>query len=452
MLSFNGITSPGPVIEATQNMKKLAAILLMLVCWPLLAGQTVVDNLRLWAAPDHTRLVFDTSGPVQHKLFTLKQPDRLVIDISSARLTGTMPVVDDNPLIKRVRSAQRKDGTLRVVLDLHNQTHPKSFVLRPNSKYGHRLVVDLFGEDEQAGGQTAHKPVKQIQTNGMRDVVIAIDAGHGGEDPGAIGRRGTYEKNVVLSIARKLAALVNKERGMKAVLIRDGDYYLPLRKRMDLARSHRADLFVSIHADSFRDSRARGSSVYILSRRGASSEAARWLAESENSADLIGGVKLEDKDDVLASVLLDLSQTGTGQASHDVASKVLSQLKRVGRTHKRSVQQAGFAVLKSPDVPSILVETAFISNAEEERKLRDPGHQRKMAGAIMDGLRSYFRNSPPPGTLLAQMKSRQHTIARGDTLGAIANRYNISLASLKSANGISGDVIRVGQVLVIPGT
>lgn len=433
-------------------MKNIVTILLMLVCWPLLAGQTVVDNLRLWAAPDHTRLVFDTSSPVQHKLFTLKQPDRLVIDISNARLTGAIPALGDNPLIKRVRSAQRKDGTLRVVLDLNTQTHPKSFVLRPNSKYGHRLVVDLFGEDERAAGKSVHKPVKQIETNGMRDVVIAIDAGHGGEDPGAKGRRGTYEKTVVLSIARKLAALVKKERGMKAVLIRDGDYYLGLRKRMELARSHRADLFVSIHADSFRDSRARGSSVYTLSKRGASSEAARWLAESENSSDLIGGVKLEDKDDVLASVLLDLSQTGTGQASHEVAGKVLSQLKRVGRTHKRSVQQAGFAVLKSPDVPSILVETAFISNPEEERKLRDPRHQQKLAGAIMSGLRSYFRNSPPPGTLLASLKSRQHTIARGDTLGAIASRYNISLASLKSANGISGDMIRVGQVLVIPGT
>ncbi|PLX61285.1 N-acetylmuramoyl-L-alanine amidase [Sedimenticola selenatireducens] len=433
-------------------MKKIATILLMLVCWPLLAGQTVVDNLRIWAAPDHTRLVFDTSHPVNHKLFTLKQPDRLVIDINNAQLTGSMPAVSDNPLIKRLRSAQRKDGTLRVVLDLNTQTHPKSFVLRPNSQYGHRLVVDLFGEEERSEGKSLQKPVKQIETSGMRDVVIAIDAGHGGEDPGAKGRRGTYEKNVVLSIARKLAALIDKERGMKAVLIRDGDYYLGLRKRMDLARSHRADLFVSIHADSFRDSRARGSSVYTLSKRGASSEAARWLAESENSADLIGGVKLEDKDDVLASVLLDLSQTGTGQASHEVASKVLGQLKRVGRTHKRSVQQAGFAVLKSPDVTSILVETAFISNPEEERKLLDPRHQQQVAGAIMNGLSSYFRNSPPPGTLMAQLKSKQHTISRGDTLGAIADRYNISLANLKSANGISGDMIRIGQVLVIPGT
>ncbi len=433
-------------------MRKFAIILLLLLSSQLLAGQVVVDNLRIWAAPDHTRLVFDTSSPVNHDIFTLKQPDRLVIDIQNAKLTGKLPEAENNPLIKRLRSAQRKDGSLRVVLDLGTHTSPKSFVLKPNSQYGHRLVVDLYGDTVQGLSSKKQKAAKQTAQSELRDVVIAIDAGHGGEDPGAKGRRGTYEKHVVLSIARKLSAMIAKERGMKAVMIRDGDYYLGLRKRMDLARSHRADLFVSIHADSFRDPRARGSSVYTLSNRGASSEAARWLAESENSADLIGGVKLEDKDDVLASVLLDLSQTGTRQASHDVANKVLGKLKTIGRTHKRTVQQAGFAVLKSPDVPSILVETAFISNPEEERKLLNPHHQEKVARAILDGLRGYFRNSPPPGTLMASLKSRRHTISRGDTLGGIADHYDISLASLKSANGISSDIIRIGQVLVIPGT
>jgi N-acetylmuramoyl-L-alanine amidase len=289
-----------------------------------------------------------------------------------------------------------------------------------------------------------------VASDGAREIVIAIDAGHGGEDPGAKGRRGTYEKTVVLAIAKKLAVLVARERGMRPVLIRTGDYYLGLRKRMRLARAERADLFISIHADAFRDPRARGSSVFTLSNRGASSEAARWLAESENNADLIGGVKLDDKDDVLASVLLDLSQTGARQASHEVAKNILRQLSQIGRTHKKVVQQAGFAVLKSPDVPSILVETAFISNPEEENKLRSPRHQQRMAAAIMTGLRSFFRASPPPGTLLAQNKSRRHTITRGDTLGGIASLYNISLASLRSANRLSGDRIRIGQVLRIP--
>ena len=433
-------------------MKKIATILLLLLSMPLLAGQVSVNNLRIWAAPDHTRLVFDTSQPVSHNLFTLKQPDRLVIDVQNARFAGAMPELAENPLIQRIRSAQRKDGRLRVVLDLKSTTKPKSFVLKPNRQYGHRLVVDLYGTEDGGGAEKTQKPVKQLASDELRDVVIAIDAGHGGEDPGAVGRRGTHEKDVVLSIARKLEALIKREKGMQPVMIRDGDYYLGLRKRMDLARAKRADLFISIHADSFRDSRARGSSVYTLSNRGASSEAARWLAERENSADLIGGVKLEDKDDILASVLLDLSQTGTRQASHEVAGKVLGQLKRVGRTHKRSVQQAGFAVLKSPDVPSILVETAFISNPHEERNLLDPGHQQKIANAILVGLKSHFSNNPPPGTLLAQHRARKHTIRRGDTLGGIASRYDISLVSLKSANGLSGDVIRIGQVLVIPGT
>ncbi|MCW8906434.1 MAG: N-acetylmuramoyl-L-alanine amidase [Sedimenticola sp.] len=433
-------------------MKKIATILLLLLSMPLLAGQVSVNNLRIWAAPDHTRLVFDTSHPVSHNLFTLKQPDRLVIDVQNARFAGETPELETNPLIRRVRSAQRKDGSLRVVLDLKTVTKPKSFVLKPNRQYGHRLVVDLYGAEGQSTAEKAQKPVKQLASNELRDVVIAIDAGHGGEDPGAVGRRGTHEKDVVLSIARKLEALINREKGMRPVMIRDGDYYLGLRKRMDLARSKRADLFISIHADSFHDSRARGSSVYTLSNRGASSEAARWLAERENSADLIGGVKLEDKDDILASVLLDLSQTGTRQASHEIAGKVLGQLKRVGRTHKRTVQQAGFAVLKSPDVPSILVETAFISNPHEERNLLDSRHQQKIANAILAGLKSHFGSNPPPGTLLAQRRARQYTIERGDTLGGIASRYDISLANLKSANGLSGDVIRVGQVLVIPGT
>jgi N-acetylmuramoyl-L-alanine amidase len=241
---------------------------------------------------------------------------------------------------------------------------------------------------------------------------------------------------------------------MRAVLIRKGDYYLPLRKRTQLARDHKADLFISIHADAFRDRRAKGSSVYTLSHRGASSEAARWLAKRENSADLVGGVELKDKDDVLASVLLDLSQTATLQASHEVAGKVLGKLGRVGKTHKRSVQRAGFAVLKSPDVPSVLVETAFITNPGEEKKLKNPAHQQKLATSIMGGVRDYFHSNPPPGTLLAYNKrtQRRHVIHKGDTLAQIARRYDISLSQLRDVNAISGDTIQIGQVLHIPGT
>jgi len=433
-------------------MKKVAALLLLFFCLPIYAESVQIDNLRLWAAPDHLRLVFDTSSPVAHTLFSLKNPDRLVIDIQNARFNGKLPTPDSNdPIIRRLRSGQREGEDLRVVLDLKKQIKPRSFVLKPNRQYGHRLVVDLYRNQEK-GANKRQKVVKTIEGKDLREIVIAVDAGHGGEDPGARGKGGTYEKTVVLAIARKLEALIKKEQGMRPVMIRKGDYYLGLRKRMKLARQHRADLFVSIHADAFRDSRVRGSSVYTLSNRGASSEAARWLAERENSADLVGGVKLEDKDDVLASVLLDLSQTATRQVSHQVARQVLGRLKKVGKTHKGRIQQAGFMVLKSPDVPSILVETAFISNPEEERKLKNPRHQQKMAEAMMTGIRSYFRQNPPPGTLLAKIAPRKHIITRGDTLGQIAQQYQISLNSLRTANKLSGDRIRVGQVLRIPET
>jgi N-acetylmuramoyl-L-alanine amidase len=433
-------------------MRNIAALLLFLVSLPLQAQHTVIDSLRLWAAPDHTRLVFDTSAPVSHSLFSLQNPDRLVIDIRNARIDTKLPVPkDDNGQISRIRSATRNGKDLRVVLDLKAGLRPKSFVLQPNRQYGHRLVVDLY---DKVSKET--KSVKSVNEGGLRDIVIAIDAGHGGEDPGARGRQGTYEKDVVLAIARKLEALLKREKGMRPVMIRTGDYYLGLRKRMKKARQSRADLFVSIHADAFKDRRVRGASVYTLSRRGASSEAARWLAERENSADLVGGVELKDKDDVLASVLLDLSQTGTLQAGHDVAGRVLKRLNKIGKTHKRTVQKAGFVVLKSPDVPSILVETAFISNPSEERNLRSPAHQRKVARSILAGIRDYFSIAPPHGTLLAKLqqdaKPKRYVIGRGDTLGGIAQRYQVSLRSLRSENGISGDKIRIGQVLRIPET
>jgi N-acetylmuramoyl-L-alanine amidase len=454
MLFFNIVG----IVERTNGhtiMYRIAALLLLFLSWPLSAQTIKIDNLRLWAAPDHIRLVFDTSASVEHSLFSLKTPDRLVIDIKKSKLSGKMPQVGSgNPLVSRIRSANRKGGDLRVVLDLKRPVKPKSFVLRPNRKYGNRLVVDLYDAKAKSIGKAA-RPVKVsrvVQRSAPRELVIAIDAGHGGEDPGARGKAGTREKTVVLAIARKLAALVQKEIGMRPVLIRKGDYYLGLRKRMKLARRQKADMFISIHADAFRDRRVRGSSVYTLSQRGASSEAARWLAVQENSADLIGGVKLEDKDDILASVLLDLSQSATLQASHNLASSVFRQLKKLGKTHKHKVQQAGFVVLKSPDVPSILVETAFISNPSEERKLRSSEYQQKMARAIMKGIRGYFRSNAPPGTILAERAPRKHVISSGETLGRIARQYQVKVRDLRSANGLSGDQIRIGQVLRIPKT
>lgn len=423
----------------------LLACLIAATTW---AGQATVRNARLWAAPDQTRVVFDVSAPVQHSLFTLRNPDRLVIDIADAAVTQPLSGLDfSDGAVEGIRSAARNGNDLRVVLDLRHGVRPKSFLLRPNAEYGDRLVIDL----EQVQAST-RRPVKRLQqdASGSREIVIAIDAGHGGEDPGATGRHGTKEKDVVLAIARRLAKLVDRTPGMRAVLVRDGDYYIGLRQRVAKAREERADMFVSIHADAFRDSRARGASVFALSQRGASSEAARWLADRENAADLVGGVSLDDKDDVLASVLLDLSLTGTIEASLELGGYVLDQLKGIGRVHKHRVHQAGFVVLKSPDIPSILVETAFISNPAEEGKLRDARHQQRLAESIMGGIEAYFQRYPPPGTRLARAASRRHVIARGDTLSGIAQRYDVSLNRLRSANGLTRDILHVGDVLTIP--
>jgi len=359
-----------------------------------------------------------------------------------------------------MRYAKQSDGKFRVVLDLHLAVRPKSFMLNPNSQYGHRLVVDLFDKQEQVKVVKSVQPEDPEITQKGRDIVVAIDAGHGGEDPGAQGKKyKKREKDITLAIAKELKRIIDKEPGMRAVLTRTGDYYVGLRKRMQLARKARADFFVSIHADAFNNAKARGSSVFVLSRRGASSEAARWLAVKENAADLVGGVKLDDKDDILASVLLDLAQSGTLAASLRAAARVHKEMGRIGKLHGKKVQNAGFMVLKSPDIPSILVETGFISNPAEERKLASRAYQKKIAAAIFRGIKDYFEAEPPPGTQLAMKKSNKgkklvskYVIKSGDTLSAIAQRHRVSVASLRSENRITDDRIRVGQVLRIPST
>lgn len=427
-------------------MRMVWAVGMLLFSSLAVAGATEVSSVRVWPAPDSTRVVFDISAPADYNLFTLKDPHRVVIDINHADLNRSLTLNDaQGGVLEGVRSAPRGDK-LRVVLDLNQAVKPKSFLLQPNRKYGHRLVIDL----QKPGHKAPVKAIEEHQTQGLRPVVIAIDAGHGGEDPGALGRRGTKEKDAVLAVARHLERLVRASPGMMPVMTRDGDYYLSLRERTEKARANKADLFVSIHADAFRDSRVRGSSVYALSRHGASDEAARWLAEKENNADLIGGVSLDDKDDLLASVLLDLSQTASIGASLDVGDRVLEGLGDIGKLHKHSVQQAGFAVLKSPDIPSILVETAFISNPVDEAHLRDRRHQLAIAKGIFDGIKDYFYRHPPTGTRLASHTPRTHVISPGDTLFDLAKRYQVNVRTLRSVNDLSGDVLRVGQTLQIP--
>lgn len=424
----------------------------LVVLAPAVAGAaTTVEDVRLWSENGRTRVVLDLSRPAEHAIFTLRGPDRLVVDLKNSRLAESLSKLPAGGAIRSIRTGLRANGQLRVVLDLNQAVRSRSFTAGPNDEYGDRLVIDL----QQQGSPRTVKRASEAHVAG-RDIVVAIDPGHGGRDPGAVGRSKTREKDVALNIARLVAERVNAEPGMKAVLIRSGDYYVDHRERMEIARRSKADLFVSIHADAVDDRRANGASVYVLSLKGASDEAGKRLAERENASNLIGGVSLADKDAVLASVLLDLSQNAALSASLDVGSEVIGQLARIGKVHRRKVQQAGFLVLKSPDVPSILVETAYISNPDEEKKLRSRSHQSKLANAILLGVREYFYDNPPPNTLIALNQKRspgqqvRHVISRGDTLSEIAERYNVSMSAIKSANRLSGNNVRVGQTLKIP--
>ena len=403
-------------------------------------------------APDATRVVFDTTAAVQYEIFTLENPHRVVVDMVGVQpRAGFSPevVAVGRSRISGLRGAMRND-TYRLVIDTKERLDPKAFTLRPIAPYGHRLVLDLYIKSRPVDAEPA-PPARD------RDVVVAIDAGHGGEDPGAIGPQRIQEKLVVLQIARRVVSRLNEKPGFRGVLIRDGDYYLPHRKRTQLARQARADLFVSIHADAFKSRDVQGASVYTLSDRGATSETAAWLAQRENRSDLLGGVgdvSLDDKDPVLAQVLLDLSMDANRSQSIEAAKAVLANIGRVARLHKRHVEQAAFVVLKSPDMPSILVETGFISNPAEARRLSQRDHQASMARAIADGIEQFLKTHAPPGTLLANSKAHgdlRYTIVRGDTLSTIAQRYGVSSRTLRARNGINGDKIRVGQVILIPG-
>jgi N-acetylmuramoyl-L-alanine amidase len=375
---------------------------LLLTGWACASAHAVdVRGVRVWAAPDNTRIVIDLSGSAAHSMALLHNPERVVVTVPGAHLgKGAHAQAPGRGAVKLVHLSP-VPGQLRVVMDLTKASQAKSFLAKPNSRYGYRLVIDVAAPATLAA---ASRPVRvEHAPHESRDLIVAIDAGHGGDDPGAIGQHGLREKDVVLGIAKDLYANINAEPGMKAVLTRNGDYFLPLRERMRRARAQSADLFVSVHADSIRDRSIDGSSVYILSQRGASDEASRWLAERENASDLIGGVSLDDKDDVLASVLLDVSQTASLSASHTAAERVLRQLSLAGEVRKPQVQEARFMVLKSPDIPSMLVETAYISNPQEEQRLRTDAQRAKIAAAIHRGVRDYFYANPPLGTRIAQM-------------------------------------------------
>jgi len=410
---------------------------LALVALALPAGAQTAPEItaaRVWPSSEYTRVTLESGAPLQYTLFTLENPGRVVMDLEGVNVSPTLTALVDNvgtndPHVQGVRIGRFKPGVLRLVFDLKVDVRPQAFRLVPIGNYGHRLVLDLYPAEahdpllafldkldaEQAAlaaGGGATEPDVSASTSGgpesetapppkakkkpaRRFIIVAIDPGHGGEDPGALGRGGTHEKDVTLAIGRKLKRRIDKEPNMRALLIRDGDYFLPLRARVEKARRVRADLLVSIHADAFIRPHARGSSVFALSERGATSEAARWLAKTENDADLIGGVNLDVADRYLKQTLLELSQTASINDSLKLGRAVLDELRTINTLHKHQVEQAGFAVLKAPDIPSILVETAFISNPQEERKLRNRAYQEKFADAIFGGIKSYFAKNPP---------------------------------------------------------
>ncbi len=385
---------------------------------PLGAYATQIRNARLWRSDDKLRLVFDLSGPVQYKTFSLTSPDRLIIDLSGAGLSGDFSQLAlKNSGITSIRSGHFGKSDTRIVLDLVEPMQLNSFVLPPQDGQGHRLVLDLTNAT-RAPRQIAAEPAPLVapvdKAHPKRDIIVVVDPGHGGKDPGAIGSKGQREKDVVLSIAQLLAKRLKREKGFDVKLVRNDDFFVPLRKRVDIARQHKADMFISVHADAAPRLTASGASVYALSEGGATSATARFMAQRENGADLLGAttlLNLKDKDPMLAGVILDMSMNATIASSLQLGNSVLGSLQNITSLHQKRVEQAGFAVLKSPDVPSILVETGFISNARDVQRLVTARHQQAVADGLFEGLKRYFQKNPPMNSYMAWVQAQKNSQA-----------------------------------------
>lgn len=422
-----------------------------------------IENIRVWPAPNETRVVVDLAEKADFSYFSLTRPDRLVVDLKQSQLaTGLPKQVKGSDILTKIRKSSPPDAsTYRLVFELKNGAKPTIFSLAPGGEYGHRLVVDL----PHAQKVDKNKPTLSVAEKkrretvaalpfGTEDIVVAIDPGHGGNDPGAIGPRRKQEKDVNLAIAKQAAARINAVPGMRAVLTRTGDYFVDLNQRSEIARKHKAHLLVSVHADGFHQPQPRGASVWVLSRRRANSEIGRWIEKHEEQSNLLGGGSLlaqNNEDEYLSRAVLDLQFSNSQKEGYNVATRVLKELGKVTKLHKSSPEHASLAVLKSPDIPSLLVETGFISNPQEERLLFQRGHQRGLANAIYHGIRNYFERFPPDGTLFAARKNGvKHKVSPGQSLSVIAKQYQSSIAAIKSANGLTSSTLQVGQVLSIP--
>ena len=458
--------------KTNRSSKRCLAI--VLAAFLLLASVELsaadVRDVRLWRAPDHTRLVFDLSGEVEYKLFTLSNPERVVIDIERSSLGKNLSNIsfNDSP-IQSIRSAMRDGDTLRLVIDLQAQVEPRSFTLAPNSELGDRLVVDLYDEAPITSAPPRSTPTVSSSTasaprsDERRDIIVAISAGHGGEDPGGIGYDGRLkEKDITLRIARALFDQLQQMPGYTPIMIRDGDYYVELQRRPEIAREKRADLFVAVHTDWYRSAQARGLTIYALSGDRADRENSRRVAQKENSSDLLGGVggdlNLGSWDDDVALTLVSLQMAWSMEQSLIAGTRVLESLDGVTRLRRDKVQQASLEVLKSPDIPSMLIETGYLTNPDEAKRLNTSAFQQKLARGIAQGVMNYFYDAPPVGTLVAWQKANgivpvpgTYMVKRGDSLSVLAQRYGVTSAALRSANGLSSDTIRIGQELTIPG-
>jgi len=445
----------------------LATLLTVLATFmPLTAGAVDISDLQIRQTPDYTRVTIDVSDRPQYSVFVLDNPHRVVIDIRDARMVAeTRRVSVQDTLVRAVRSAARNEQDVRIVLDMPGAVNPSSFILPPTAEAGDRLVIDLYeaGRDIPLNAPDVAAETASPPTVSRRNVVVAIDAGHGGSDPGAIGYDGRIrEKDVALAISRAIYERLEAIPGYEPVLIRQGDYFVRLQQRPQLARQNRADIFLSIHADSYSSATAEGVTVYALSQRTAEDENIRRVTEKENSADLLGGISgdtsLRDFEDDLALTLLDLSMSWSIEQSMAAGTYILNSMGTVARLRRDVPQQGNLWVLRSPDIPSLLIETGYLSNPNEARRLASADYQRRLADSVVQGVMDYFWERPPEGTLIAwqkssnQMPEREYIVARGDSLSVIAQRHNVNLAQLRAANKLRGDTIHVGQRLLIPGS
>ncbi|WP_240485140.1 N-acetylmuramoyl-L-alanine amidase [Aestuariibacter salexigens] len=426
----------------------------VLLSHPIFAKINRVDSLRVWPSPTSTRVVFDLAAEPEYTYFPLTNPERLVIDFDNTDKKVDFSQFDiSGDLIKNIRhSTPKHDDGIRVVIELNRKAKPEIFAMPPTEPYGDRLVIDLI-DSRPAAPQVV---LDRTQNQRDRDIIVAIDAGHGGEDPGSIGPSGTYEKNITLSISRKLETLINAEPGMRAVMIRTADYYIHPNRRPELAREHKADLLISVHADAFHSPQPRGASVWVLSMRRADNELGRWMENTERHSVLLGGAAevITDKasERYLTETILGLSMDYSMATSYDVSESILRELKKVTKLHKRAPQAASLAVLTSPDIPSILVEVGFISNPQEEKNLNWAKYRQDLAESLFTAVSHFFRKTPPEGTLWASQRAEQrtHKVRSGESLSLLAQRYNVKVSSIKQANNMTSDMVRIGQVLTIP--